>query len=474
MISFQFLLVFSVSYPIRVEANKYPMNTIQKFALIYAFSMALLFYGYAVGRFEVFPHALVEKYASDFEKFAEGDPLEKESSIAQKLLSDLSLTYARWAYPVPPLAIEGAQTLQHSAFDKRDAPLYYVHEDHRAGYRAIIGAFDLAGGTFWGGVLINSDSEVIHTWNLSTEHIEGAAADRLKNLYGVHVFPDGSVIFNMGKRSGGIVKVDACSNIAWTRPGNYHHAISPDEHGNIWSFVGASGAYDQDLVLISIDTGEILKRIDMTEVRAVNPDLHIWNLGGIGNIVSGHMTHANDVDPLPASVVHEYPGLEAGDLAISYASTNLTFILDPDTLEVKWWRIGISDFHHDPDWEPGGQITIYSNNHRSEKIVSDIVTINYETMQQEVILRGEPYEFYSDANGRHQLTPYGTRLVTSSKQGWAFEVDAEGKLVSSFVNKVDGDNLNALHLSEAWRFDEDYFDDAFWRACTPQGGAGEP
>jgi hypothetical protein len=64
------------------------------------------------------------------------------------------------------------------------------------------------------------------------------------------------------------------------------------------------------------------------------------------------MTHANDVDPLPQHLVADFPGLEAGDLAISYASTNLVFILNPQTLLVKWWRVGVSDFHHDPDWKP--------------------------------------------------------------------------------------------------------------------------
>lgn len=441
------------------------MNPVQKSALIYVLAMLLLFYGYAVGRFQVFPYDHLEKLVTDFQQFSSGDPLEKKSSAADKLLSDMGLSYARWAYAFPPLAIEGAKPLAHPAFAQRDPPLYFVDEDHKAGYRIYIGAFDLAGGTFWGGVLINADGEVIHTWNLSTDHIEGAAPDRLKNLYGVHVFPDGSVIFNMGKDSGGLVKVDACSNIVWNLYGNFHHTVSPDEHGNFWTFTGLSGGFDQNMALVSIETGEIVRRIYSKDVRAANPDLHIWNLGGIGNLFSGDMTHGNDIDPLPAAVAHEYPGLKAGDLAITYASTNLTFILDPDTLKVKWWRIGISDFHHDPDWEPGGQIVLYSNNPRTKKTVSDIVRIDYATLRNDVILRGEPYGFYSDANGRHQLTPFGTRMVTSSKQGWAFEVDAEGKIVSSFVNRFNDNESLALHLSDAWRLKDNYFEKDFWLAC---------
>jgi len=441
------------------------VNKVQKTALSYVLAILLLAYGYAVGRFEVFPHALLEKYATNFEQFAAGDPLEKKTSVTDKLLSDLGMSYARWAYPYPELAAAGTHALKGDAFGNREAPLYFVDDAHRAGYRVIIGAFDLADGTFWGGVMVDGEGEVLHTWSFSTEYIEGAVQDRLKNLYGVHVFPDGSVIFNMGKDSGGIVKVDACSNVVWTLRGDYHHAVSPDEHGNFWTFVGLSEYFNQDMELVSIATGKKIRRIKMEDVRAANPDLHIWNLGGLGNRYAKHATHGNDIDPLPAAVADQYPGLEAGDLVISYAATNLIFILDPDSLKVKWWRIGTGDFQHDPDWEPGGKITLYSNNNRSEKTVSDIVTLDYATKDDQIILRGEAYDFYSNANGRHQLTPYGTRMVTSSKQGWVFEVDADGKIVSSFVNNINSEKALALHLSEAWRFDENYFTDKFWLDC---------
>ena len=89
----------------------------------------------------------------------------------------------------------------------------------------------------------------------------------------------------------------------------------------------------------------------------------------------------------------------------------------------------------------------------------------FQTMEQEVTLEGADMDFYSDANGRHQLTPFGTRYVTSSKQGWAFEADETGKIVSSFVNTIDISGGMALHLSEAWRFKENYFDEQFWLKC---------
>ena len=149
---------------------------------------------------------------------------------------------------------------------------------------------------------------------------------------------------------------------------------------------------------------------------------------------------------------------------ISYATTNLLFVLDPQSLKVKWWRVGISDYQHDPDWEADGTISIYSNNIRSGKY-SDIVSIDPTNYQHEVIHRGSTVDFLGGINGRQQLTPYGTRFITSSQQGWAYEVDTDNSIVFSFVNNVSKEHRHAMHLAEAWRFSEDYFTSPFWQSC---------
>jgi Arylsulfotransferase (ASST) len=447
------------------------MNKAQKFALLYLVVVLVLVYGYAVGRFQVFPHEHIEPLVKNFQDFSAGDPLEKKTSVAEKLLNDLGFSFERVRYDYPAIAAAGASLREHKNLGKRDEPvLVYVRPDHAEGYRVIVGALNLAD-KLWGALLIDSEGEILHTWSLSTEHLPtNEMADQLKNLYGVHVFPDGSVIFVMHEAGGGIVKVDACSKPVWGLEGSFHHSITPDERGNIWAFIGSQVTYDQDMVLVSGDTGEILKEIDMTAVRDANPHLHIWDLQNpqfanrAGLKKQGNMTHGNDIDPLPSNLVHAFPGFEADDLAISYATTNLIFILDPDTLKVKWWRIGAVDFQHDPDWEPDGRIGIFSNNQR-DKEFSTIVAIDPKTYEHTVELDGKDYSFKSDINGRHQLTPFGTRFVTSSRQGWAFEVDEEGETVFSFVNNVSVENKKALHLAEAWRFEEDYFESAFWENC---------
>ena len=450
------------------------MNKIQKLGLFYVVVLSIFSYGYGVGRFQLFPYSYLEPLVQDFEAFAEGDATEKKTTVMEKLKNDLGISPERWIHPYPAVAVEGAAPREYADFSRRaEAPYVFVDPQHQEGYRVVAGVMNLPE-NLWGAVLLDSKGEVKHSWQLTTRHLKDEVEGHVEAMYGMHVFPDGSIIFNMQEYSGGLVKVDACSNVLWNLKGQFHHAVQPDEHGYFWTFIGSQLAFDQNLARVSVETGEIDRIIDMKDVRAANPDLHIWHLQDdsfkdVNKMkLSGNMTHGNAVSPLPSIRVPDFPGFSADDLAISYATTNLVFVLDPDTLEVKWWRIGMWDFQHDPYWEPDGRLVIYNNNRRSGKdAYSTIVAIRPSDHEAEVIYRGDAVGFDSDTNGRHQLTPYETRMITSSRQGWAFEVDAAGEIVFSFVNNVNIKDRQAMFLSSAWRFGDDYFEDpAFWERCS--------
>jgi hypothetical protein len=289
---------------------------------------------------------------------------------------------------------------------------------------------------------------------------------RLKFLYGVAVWPDGSVIFNMQSGGRGIVKVDACSRILWSREGKFHHAISPtDDMRSFWTFGGDEQRFNPRLLELDAGTGNILRAIKMADVAAQNPRAQIFLLqpkpGG------KDLTHPNDIEPLPAAYAAAFPMAKAGDLLISYRSTNLVYILDPDSLAIKWWRVGPWARQHDPDWEPDGRITVFNNNEVPGETYSNIVSIDPKTFQSEVILDGRNYDFRSEIVGRHQLTPRGTMLITSGMQGRVFEVDAKGKVIFEFVNSYDWKAGKTLKLSEATYLDEDFFEPSAFAGCPP-------
>jgi hypothetical protein len=452
------------------------VNKIQKLALTYVVITLCVIYGYMVGRFQVFPYQLVETLAQDFEAFAAGDHLENKTSVIEKLQNDFGWNWGRVLYPYPEIAVMNSRATDHPTLSKRkEPPRVFVAPEHQQGYRLIIGAMDLEN-AFWGGLLLGPTGDILHTWELSMSDLPGERAEgSAVILYGVDVFPDGSVIFNMGKQGGGIVKVDACSNVVWDLPGLFHHTISGDEHGDFWTFSGLDNTFDQDMIKVSVDTGDVVQRINMEDVRKANPRISIWDLDGgafawsanTNAKVAGDMTHGNDIEPLPQSLAADFPQFSPGDLAISYRTTNLIFILDPKSLKVKWWRVGVTDTQHDVDWEPGGILSIFSNNQRTQK-TSDVISIRPSTYEWNIAVDGAKLGLFSEIQSSHGLSPYGTRMITSAQQGWVVEVDENQERVFSFINNLDFENRKALHVSDAFYFDEDYFDENFWeQRCQP-------
>ena len=70
------------------------------------------------------------------------------------------------------------------------------------------------------------------------------------------------------------------------------------------------------------------------------------------------------------------------DSVVSGRAVQLRASFDhPDTLVVKWWRIGPWDRQHDVDWEADGTITVFSNNQIAGREYSDIVAIDPESFE---------------------------------------------------------------------------------------------
>lgn len=201
-------------------------------------------------------------------------------------------------------------------------------------------------------------------------------------------------------------------------------------------------------------------------MRRKNPDIHIFNLQRNDNV--SDTSHGNDIDPLTSELAEDFPAFMPGSLLLSYRTQNLVFILNPETLSIDWWRIGPWDRQHDPDWEDGGTITVFSNNQKAPREFSDVVQIDPETLEFSRIVDGSDFGFFSSINGNQQRTPFGSRIISSSTQGWVFEVDAQNKIIFSFLNLYNEQDNKALHMSEAMRVEENYFDGEFWKACKKE------
>ena len=424
-----------------------------KFAIFYLFALAFMVWGYSIHAHHIWPYELVR----ELQEYEQGHKLAKETTLFEKLMNDAGIKPTRLLRDYPAVVAENTRIVAVDGLDHRpDMPLVYTHAEHQQGYRAIFGAFNFTD-HFWGGLLIDGHGVVRHQWRLSTAHLSTAhKQEQLSDLYGLLLKPDGSIIFNLQERGGGIVKIDACSQPVWGLKGEFHHTISPTDDGHLWAYQGKQEDFDHLLVKINEDTGTIVQTIDMVKVRAANPYISIFNLQE--NPATEDLSHGNDIDPLTASMAPYFPQFNVGDLLLSYRTQNLLFVLDPRTLKVKWWRVGAWAKQHDPDWESDGWIHVFSNNsddkRQAARPYSDIVAINPQTMETRIDFDGQALQIFSSIQGDHSLTPYGTRMITSTNQGLALEVDQTGQLVFSFINNHDAAERKSLILSKAIRIED--------------------
>ncbi|WP_282608357.1 arylsulfotransferase family protein [Pelagibius sp. Alg239-R121] len=427
------------------------MNFAQRAGFFYLFALIFVGWGVAIGKYEVFPYTVLK----GIQDFLVGDPAE-EADLFSKLKNDLDIAPERQLHKIVPnpnrefteLRVDGLKA-------RRDSPRIFLGDAQAPGYRILFGAFDFDQ-HFWGALLLDDQGKLVHRWLLSTEELPtNEAQDLLKNLYGVAVLPDGSVIFSMQEKAGGIAKVDVCGNHLWALEGKYHHTVSLTDENSFWTFGGSQKAFDHHLHLVDVEDGKILKTIDMKEVRLKNPNIHIFDLQvekGVPDAV-----HGNDIEALTAAMLPAFPGFEKGDLLLSFRTTNLVFVLDPDSLKIKWWRVGPWDRQHDPDWNPDGTISVFSNNERGVGKYSNIISINPQTYEFQTLVDGSNYDFRSSFNGMHQITDRGSVLISSGLQGRLFEVDRNGEVIFDFVNSYSWEHQRALRVSEARYLERDFF-----------------
>jgi hypothetical protein len=320
------------------------MNWIQKTALAYLAFVGVLAWGVAIGQYKVLPYSIIREVVL----FARGAVFE-ETNIIEKFLSDADVKPHRLIRNYPTAALQGFEELNVDGLRaRRERPRFRLSDNAPRGYRVVFETLDLDE-TFWGALLIDPDGRLVHQCSLSTDDMpRNTDPAHRKNMNGIGILPDGSVIFSMQEKGGGIVKVDYCSKRVWGIDGNFHHAVSFTNDDTFWTLGGKQSDFDPVLTLIDVATGRVVKKIDMKDVRAANPSIRIFDLQSEEEIPEA--VHSNSIDPLPRALLKDFPQVEHGDVLVSYHTTNLLFIVDPDTLEIKWWRVGPWDRQHDPDW----------------------------------------------------------------------------------------------------------------------------
>ncbi len=322
------------------------------------------------------------------------------------------------------------------------------------GWRILAGALTIDGVVDNAAVLLSPELEVVKTWHL-TETAVGGQKPRAKArrfVHGIAYLPDGSLIFTFDGAIS-LQRIGPCGQHIWATGGNFNHSVTLDNSGTaVWTLI------EQDLAKVSVDNGKILRLISMEDIIAANPEIDILELRRLhanGEDTNERNTkgewledsfHLNDVEPLPIALAGAFPQFTPGDLLVSARELNLLFVIDQETLRVKWWRVGDTQRQHDPDWEPNGKISVLNN--RMSRDYSEIVDIDPRTYERTVRLDGRDFDFYTRIRGEQQRLPDGHLVVTSTRQGRAFEIDSNGHVVLDILNVKPGSDTISYMLSD--------------------------
>ncbi|MFO7917075.1 MAG: arylsulfotransferase family protein [Anaerolineae bacterium] len=324
-----------------------------------------------------------------------------------------------------------------------------------------------------GAKLIDMERQTIHSWRLNrgdlfpgTIQLKGPDVGRA-DIQGTYLFPNGDLLLNVVYV--GAVRVDACGQVVWRLPEFTHHSISRAEDGTFWipathgekragserypeGFPGFGGKKVWvDRMLHITEEGEILEDINVLDVLYMNGlERYIPKaLGGeypVPEEINDDVTHLNDIEPLDSAMADQYPLFEAGDLVVSLRHLHLVFVLDPDSMEIKWHTSEPFIYQHDPDFIGDGWIGVFDNNYdltgRGAMLGgSQIVALQPHTGKTEIRFptqRSDP--FYTDVRGKWQLLENGNMLLTEARAGRIVEVAADGSTVWEWIHAPVGDS----------------------------------
>jgi len=331
---------------------------------------------------------------------------------------------------------------------------------------------------------------VLNDWRISyneiwpeSPHLDNQPHDWDTELHGSMLLPDGDVIFTF--QYGGLVRMDRCGRVRWKLPRQTHHLFVADADGNLWvpsrklrhepmrEFPKIPAPFQEEYVLKVSPDGVVLREISILdaifdsqfEALLFSNSAHDTNLQVP---MDGDFTHLNDVEVLTEKLAPAFPGFEEGDLLLSLRNLNLLMVIDHDTGEIKWTQTGPFLRQHDADFLATGQIAVFDNRRDGSGArsfgSSRIIAIDPETGLITTRYGARSGQrFHTETRGEQQWLPNGNILISESDRGHAFEVDPNGKIVWSYVNRWKNGSVG--EISRARRYPVDYLSQSSKEPC---------
>jgi hypothetical protein len=311
-----------------------------------------------------------------------------------------------------------------------------------------------------------NSQEVIHSWRPDfaainkRSHLESELTDlavqnapRRARMMHPLATPDGGLVF---QNLSPLVKIDACGNVEWTIDRLFHHSIEDDGQGGFWAPVflepqtirGVSRQFKED-ALVHVDAkGTIVFEKSLPKILIEN---------GLERLVFGHdfysddPLHLNDIQP----VFNDGQFWKQGDLLLSLRNISAVVLYRPSDDKVVWTRQGPWTNQHDVNVNGVSAFTVFDNNRMNRRHsyyvngVNNVVSYNLETEEvtRPFASAFEALDIRTVSEGRSQLLPNGDLFVEESNFGRIVEIEPDGEVRWSYVNRAKDGNVYLVNWS---------------------------
>lgn len=394
--------------------------------------VVLVGYGFAVGRWNVWPAERIEPLLKVVQSYRQYGEIVPENRRVRA-----------------PRGAARTRRVAHDADALND------------GYHALLGWNDET--KLYAVWLYDAAGTLVHEWQIDERTFLEDVHDNHNAPHPLHVMRDGSILISFDWAAG-MARLDPCGEPIWTQRGHYHHSFAEAADGGIWTWYGRDTSYGEYQYAVKLDpeTGRAVAKVGLIE-DIINGGAGVPALFGMRPDTQYRQDHndprdwfhPNDVEELSPEMADAFPMFQAGDLLMSIRNLDMVLVADQEGA-IKWMRQGPWIMQHDPDFRADGTISVFNNNTGRPRAEITIVDPATGAIRNHPIDPRAP--FGTEFRGKHQWLPNGNVLITIPEQGQAIEVDPAGEVVLEFNNISAFDEAYNEDLVNAIWLPAGYFD----------------
>jgi hypothetical protein len=432
------------------------------FGLLFVFVVSILWGGASVV-YNFFPWTILKPVHKKIEAFLESHPDEPNSSVIKKLESDFGGVPYRFAQKLEDPYQESISDGKSFEISQDRIYLRGTYSGAPKGYILLFGVFLFENNRNKGTLLVSTEGKLAGAWAHDMALNVSPTVDLAHRL----IFPAGDSVFSWGCDYTDFQRKVPVSEILLG-----HHSIGQAPDGTYWTINGKKeneviAQYRLKIkkpgVLPEASDVEILKEIKMdSDIRLANSEISanttqfslVWDENNdpqkLHPIIGYNRDpfHGNDAEPF---VDPRFPTDAGYALLVSIRQQNLILVLDPVTYRILWYRQGLTERQHDPDYTEKG---IYVYNNRTFSGFSTIDFIPFESdgfgyFGHKIVVDGRKHDWFDPSRGQHQVILQDEKrfhLVTNDRNGRVMIFNQDDQMVFEMVNILGGQSDTSKRL----------------------------